>query len=918
MASKNHLAKHFERLCELPPERHRIEIDSLPLTDDDKEELMRLLVADQRDGDPIRAAIGDSAANIHQPHSARFGAWRLVRELGAGGMGTVFLAERVEGQFEQQVAIKLLRGFPTSESMRRLRQERQILAELDHPNISRLLDGGETDAGQPWLAMEYVAGLPLLEYVSGHASTLRQRLSLFDAMLDAIEHAHQHLIIHRDLKPANVLVTAGGTIKLLDFGIARLIAVGDHDQRSTSTRVFSRGYASPEQEAGGTITTASDIFSLGVMLREVLTGQRAPSDPRDSLIKPLALDAEMAGIIAKATSPKTMERYATASEFRDDLDRYREGRPVRAASMTRRYRSRKFFGRHRIGALITSLALAVLVAFVWRLDHERDRAVQAEAIAQQALAASERDAASARASLTFLTDAFSAASPDSALSTQVRVRDLLDAARAKLEARSNADASFAQPMQRLLGTLYAQLGQARIARHLLHDGLAGIEPRDAAEAVRLADHYEEYSQVLGLLEEVDASKSAAQTAARWREQYAPDDVTLRISSLQMLGMVSHRSGKDDDAIALVRKAYEFGKSNKGVSVDIRIESAQLLSSLLATHGDCDEALSVASDGLAQSRAELPADAPSNVVLMRSQASAFNACGRAKDAEPVLRAAIAIQERVVADGGTRMMALTNDLALTLNDLGRYQEAAAMLTRSDATVVDAGLGKVDLAISQANRSGILESAGDYPAALEAVGKATRLLDEDGLEADHQVRRRVERSMARTWGLAGDHERAWKKLSELRERCREIEGEDSSEFAMLTWQLAGLAARMKDPVRGMPVLDEAERLWSALVPPAHPIFMHVHRVRGGFAMLAKDYASADRQLGLALALVEAGSGSPVDLAIVRSELAELRVLQHRPAEARQLMGVALPTLRAAVLPTEVSRARAERLAAQLRLKI
>ena len=918
MTSKDHLAEHFERLCELPPEQQLPEIEALAFADDDKEELKRLLAADQREGDPIRAAIGDSAANIHNPHSARFGAWRLVRELGAGGMGTVFLAERVEGQFDQQVAIKLLRGFPTSESMRRLRQERQILAGLDHPNIARLLDGGETDAGQPWLAMEYVAGFLLIEYVHRHAPTMRERLALFDAMLGAIEHAHQHLIIHRDLKPANVLVTDSGVVKLLDFGIARLIAVNDHDQRSTSTRVFSRGYASPEQEAGGIITTASDIYSLGVMLRELLTGERAPGDPRDPLVEPLKIDAEMAGIIARATAPKSEDRYSAASEFRDDLDRYREGRPVRAASMTRRYRLRKFVGRHRVAALVTATALAVLVGFVWQLNRERDRAVQAETTTQQALAASERDASSARAALRFLTDAFSAASPDSALSTQVRVRDLLDAARSKLRDHDKANAGFAQPMQRLLGTLYAQLGEAHIARDLLQEGLAGIKPKDSAEALRLADDYEQYAQMLGVLEDLDAAQAAAQTASQWREQYAPRDVKLRISSLQMLGMVSHRSGKDDDAIELLRNAYQLGSGKPDVPVDIRIESAQLLSSLLATHGDCDEALTVATDGLAQSKAELATDAPSNVVLMRSQASAFNACGRPADAEPVLRAAIAMQERVVAGGGTRMMALANDLSLTLNDLGRYQEAAQMLARSDTAVVDVGLGKIDLAISLANRSAILENAGDYPAALEFIAKAIRLLDDDHLETDHQVRRRIERSMARTWGLAGDHERAWKKLSKLRERCREIEGEDSGEFAMLTWQLAGLAGRMKDPVRGMPILDESQRLWSALVPPAHPIFVHVHRVRAGFAMETGDYASADRNLGEAIALLQSGSASRVDLAIARCELAELRARQHRQAEARQLLDMALPVLRSAVLPAEVNRARAERLAKQLRVTI
>lgn len=916
MPVRNDLAEHFERLCDLPADLQRLEIGKLGLTPEEQDELARLLAADRRAGDPILQAVVDGAANVERPNSTRFGAWRLLRELGAGGMGTVFLAERVEGQFAQQVAIKLLRGFPTSESMRRLRQERQILAELDHPNIARLLDGGETEDGQPWLAMEYVSGSPFLEHVHRHAPSMRERLALFNAMLGAIEHAHQHLIIHRDLKPANVLVTDAGAVKLLDFGIARLIAAGESGQRSTSTRIFSLGYASPEQQAGGTITTASDIYSLGVMLRELLTGARETGGMPNPLIAPLTLDADMAGIIAKATSARAEDRYTGASEFRDDLDRFREGRPVRAAAMTRRYRLRKFIGRHHLGALLGAISIAVLFAFVWRLDRERQRAVLAESTTQQALAASERDAASARAALDFLTDAFSAASPDSAMSTQVRVRDLLDVARRKLEARNKTDASITQRMQRLLGSLYSQLGEPRIARDLLRKGLASIVPRDSAEALRLADDYEEYSIVLGLLEEGAASLAAAQTAANWREQFAPANTVLRIRSLQTLAMVLHRGGKDGEAIDLLRKAYRLGVDESISDADTQLESAQLLASLLATRGECDEALKVAEDGLALAKAKLPANATVNMPLMRARASALNACGRPAEAEPVLRAAISLQESVVAGGGSRMMGLTNDLALTLNDLGRYQEAADMLGRADKAMNDVGLGKIDEAISWTNRAGILENAGDYDASLKALGKAIELLDEDHLEADNQVRRRIERSQARTFGLVGRHEEAWRMLSDLRLRCKRIEGEDSGEYAMLTWQLASLAGRMKDPVRGLPLLNEAQRLWSALVPPTHPVMAHALRLRAAFAVARHAYGEADEALGQAITVFESGAAAPVDLAIARCELAELRALEKRPAEARQLLGMAMPVLRSTLLPTEINRMRGERLAIQLKL--
>jgi serine/threonine-protein kinase len=285
------LAPHFERLRTLDPRRRAEEIAQLSLDTASRARLERLLAADDAEGDPIAEAIAHGAARLHAGGPREFGAWRLVRELGAGGMGTVFLAERADGQFEREVAIKLLRGFPTRDATRRLRQERQILAGLDHPNIARLLDGGETDEGQPWLALEYVDGVPLLDHIALHAPALRDRLALFEAMLDAVAHAHSHLVVHRDIKPANVMVAADGSVKLLDFGIARLVEAGESSQRETSTRVFSRGYASPEQEQGRAITTASDIYSLGVLLREMLEGRRDATDVRASPIDPLRLDA---------------------------------------------------------------------------------------------------------------------------------------------------------------------------------------------------------------------------------------------------------------------------------------------------------------------------------------------------------------------------------------------------------------------------------------------------------------------------------------------------------------------------------------------------------------------------------------------------------------------------------------------------
>jgi len=915
MSLLDRYADDFERLRKLPPAARAEALAALPLDAQSRATLMRLLEADADGHDPLAQALHTGAARLAETRSERLGAFRLLRELGAGGMGTVFLAERVEGGFEQRAAIKLLRGFPTADGLRRLRQERTILAALDHPHIARLLDGGETTHGQPWLALEYVDGLPLLDHAARHCASVRDRLELFDAMLDAVGHAHRHLVVHRDLKPANVLVTRSGQVKLLDFGIARLLDIDiDAPAAATSTRIYSEGYASPEQRAGLAVTTASDIYSLGILLRELLTARRhAGAEPRAGL-GALALDADLRGIIDRACAPDPAVRYASAGEFGDDLQRYRDGRPVRAARATRAYRLRKFIARHAVGVAVACAAAFALGFFVWRLDLARERALAAEHAAQQARAASERDAKSAREALAFLTEAFKAAAPERALSRQVGVRDLLDAARRALDTQA-ADAEITHTMQRLLARLYGSLGEIPQAVALMRDGLAGASPVDAGDALRTAADYDEFARLLGENGDGAGALAAAASAGALRERHAPGDARERIRTLHATALAHHRSGGDAKAIPLLREAMVLGR-DASPPLDVETSVAQTLAALLAVDGDCEEAQDVVLRGLARVATERVAAAPERIPLLRVQASALNACGRAGEAEPLLREAIALHERVIGDGGSGMMELTNELALSLNYLGRYREAADMMRRSDRAMDATGLGGVDAAISLENYAGVLESAGDYAAALALYGRANAFYIEAGIDPDHQQLRRMRRSEARTLALAGEHRRALAQLEELRARAARVDGTDSIEYAMVTWQLALVERRMERPEQGVARLDEAEQLWAALVPPSHPVFANAHRYRAAFALMQRDSALAERELDAALRAFEDNHAPPIDLAITRSELADLRLRQGRSDEARALLASALPTLRDAVLPGEVSRAAAERIDARLRL--
>lgn len=361
---------------------------------------------DEATRERLRAGIGhpgEHQAGL-QP-GARLGAYRVVREIGRGGMGTVYLAERADAAFEKRVAIKLVtRGMDTDLVLRRFRHERQILAQLDHPNIARLLEGGTTDDGLPFFVMEYIEGVPIDQYCAARALSTEARLDLFREVCAAVHYAHQRLVVHRDIKPANVLVTHDGTPKLLDFGIAKLLTPeGSSAMTALPFQAMTPEYASPEQLAGALVTTLGDVYSLGVLLYQLLARQlpypdaghdpvalaraietRAPARPsvvvervsdatssaheRRRLARTLRGDLDTVVLTTLRREPE--RRYASAQALRDDLHRYLRGLPVTARPDTVTYRMTKFVRRNRAAASIAGLSAVALVgaasAFAWQ------------------------------------------------------------------------------------------------------------------------------------------------------------------------------------------------------------------------------------------------------------------------------------------------------------------------------------------------------------------------------------------------------------------------------------------------------------------------------------------------------------------------------------------------------------------------
>ena len=414
----------------------------------------------------------------------QFGAYQLIREIGRGGLGAVYLAARADDAYRKQVAIKVIRrGLDTDDIIRRFRAERQILAQLDHPNIARLIDGGTTNDGLPYFVMEYVKGEPINAYCDAHALPTTERLELFRKVCAAVTYAHQNLVIHRDLKPSNILVTQEGEPKLLDFGIAKLLGAGGElfTQTIPALRVMTPEYASPEQVKGARITTTSDVYSLGVLLYELLTGQRPyrlktltpeqiaraiteqeperPSTayaehPNSGTQNPKSLRGDLDNIVLMAMRKEPARRYASVEQFSEDIRRHLTGLPVLARKDTVAYRASKFVNRHRIGVAAVALVLLSLVGgIVATLNQVRT---------------ARRERARAEAISTFLQKALNASNPERNVSGQLTVKDLLNDASKRLATEELSDQPEVKAeLQRIIGESYLSLGQYDLAQQNL-------------------------------------------------------------------------------------------------------------------------------------------------------------------------------------------------------------------------------------------------------------------------------------------------------------------------------------------------------------------------------------------------------------------------------------------------------------------
>jgi serine/threonine-protein kinase len=616
------------------------------------------------------------------------GPYRIEREIGRGGMGAVYLATRADDEYRKRVAVKVIkRGMDTDEIVERFRRERQTLANLDHPNIARLLDGGTTDDGLPYFVMEYVEGRPLDEYC--RTLSLAGRLRLFRTVCGAVQFAHRNLVVHRDLKPDNILVTSDGTPKLLDFGIAKLLRDGSHQtivETRPADRMLTLDYASPEQIRGETISTASDVFSLGVMLYELIAGQHPfrrdnrPSHDVEAAIceeePPRPAAGDLGLIVLTAIRKEPARRYGAANELDEDLRRYLEGLPVSAHADSVGYRAAKFVRRHKAGVAASAIVALSLVGGLIGVSR------------QARIAAAERDRASleadkARRISAVLEQMLRAADPEED-GRDVKVASVLDEAskRASTELAHQPDVRAA--IHAAIGNTYYSLGLITEAKAQLLEALPLFESQYGADAPETATARVNLAHVY--LEESDYDRAGALLtrtltaldAARARGQ-ARDDREVRARVVNGLGLLASRRGATGEAERHYREAYTISRTLYGDN-DLRVaELTNNLAVIAQGRADLDEAERLYREALRIARAIKGDRHPDVATATGSLAGVLHSQRRLPEARALYEQALALRLELLGEQHPAVTFTEFNLGELLNDQGEHRAALQLLER-----------------------------------------------------------------------------------------------------------------------------------------------------------------------------------------------------------------------------------------------
>jgi serine/threonine-protein kinase len=798
-----------------------------------RQEVESLLASESVIGDFIEEPIFDLHLQGQEEPALghRIDAYRVVREVGRGGMGSVFLAARAESDFEGQFALKIIRrGMDSDEVVQRFRAERRILTRLEHPNIARILDGGTTDDGRPYFVMEHVEGRPIDEYCDAEGLSVPARLELFLDVCSAVQFAHQNLIVHRDLKPANILVTRAGTPKLLDFGIAKIL---DPDKTEPALSILGRRpmtpqYASPEQLLGKQVTTASDVYALGVLLYILLTGrspygtpppegqdltravcEEDPSPPSEVVVHapaekgpqgdPRLLRRRLAGdldtIVLKAMHKEPQRRYASAEQLAADIRRHLDGLPVLARRDTPAYLIGKFVRRHQWGVGFSAVAMLSIIIFSITVTQLWRRAVQ------------ERDRAETISH--FLLDLFAIPDPSQSRGEQITAREVLDRGTEKISKDLQNQPEVRATLMDTMGQVYRSLGLYKPARRLSEESLA-IRRR-----------------ILG------------------------NDDLLVAASLQNLAILRREMGDDAAAEPLLKEALEIQRRRGSTDTPEYAKALNDFAALAEEKGDLDSAESLYRESLTLKRKLFGND-------HEDVARGLNNLGRLRHAKKDYKGAERFYEEALAIRRRRLGAVHPEVATTLNNLAVLYEDEGDLLKAERTYRDVldmrrrllGPRHPRVARSLSNLATLLQRRKDFREAEPLFREAWSIADES-LGPKHPERAVYMRNLASVLLDQG-------RVAEAEPLAREAL-EIQRQAIPTSWRVADAEGVLGGCLAAQGRFKEAEALlvgaYEALSKDQGDGGRHVDEARSRIAALYEAWGKSDR----AAAYAAQGSASP-----------------------------------------------------------
>ncbi len=807
------------------------------------------------------------------------GPFRLLDPIGRGGMGVVWRAERTDGEFQQQVAIKLIkRGMDTDEILARFLRERRLLARLEHPNIARLLDGGVTDDGLPWFAMEYVEGRPLISYCNANGLDTAARLRLQRKLCDAVEHAHRRLIVHRDLKPSNVLVTANGELKLLDFGIAKLFGADDEGEDQLLTRsgarVMTPLFAAPEQVLGEPVSTATDVYALGLILYELLVGalpypaehtagaallraivETPPERPstlarrtgsvaaegseaadRQRLVRRLKGDLDR--ICLKAVHKEPARRYPSAQALADDLRRYQEGYPILARPDSFAYRARRFVARNRV--VVGAMALAFLSMFggligaLWQAEIASAEATRAERVKR------------------LLIDIFEENRPGAPAGATRTASEILDTGAERVAAQLQSEPDLQAELLQVVGSLYDSLGRYDEAERVLRRSLEIMEGLDSDPRELRAQGLQRLAGVYFERADYEQAEAYGRASVERFEAYSRRDRLAYARALAQLAITLSEASKYEEADPLHRQSLAMYLKLEGEGSGAVAAAQHDLAQHLKWQGRFDEAEPLYREALRSKIARL-GDGHDSVALTQGNLGVMlGQRGDYEEAEPLLRAAYDTNRRILGPGHPTTV-------LRLNNLSMFYYVTADYATAEPLMREAlshnrrlfGEENERVATNLHNLANMLVATGRLHEALP--------LHRDSLD----IRKRV---------LDADHPRTAQSLKSLG-RLQLTLGHRADAESLLT---------------------QARSIADRSLSPGHPIYISVLVAHGAMLLASAEHEPAEDTLRQAVSLGEEHlAADSRDLAEARSLLGRCLIAVGRGDEARPLLDAAVTTL-------------------------